>query len=418
VYESVIDADRKSVKLFSGHGPAIAQAYNHMIMPLANNRDKHTQVIWGIYDFKTRFGREPEGMWLPETAADTETLEVLAEHGMKFTILAPHQAKRIRPTGSQQWQDVDEDQIDTTQTYLCRLPSGRTIALFFYNGKVAQHAAMGDLLENGDNFTRQLIKIFPKSRKSPQLAHIATDGETYGHHRRHADMALAYALRHIESKKPAKLTVYGEHLEKFPPEFEVEIHDNRSWSCRHGIERWRSNCGCHYGRYPAGLQQWRGPLREAMDWLSKELASAYQQIMGRCTDDPWAVRNKYIAVINDRSDDNVNRFLSEAAGKDPSREQKAAMLNSLEMQRSAMLMYTSCGWFFDDICSIEAVQIMRYAAKAIELAKEVSGKDLNPGFETVLEKAPANAKGFVSGKHAYEVLVKARTEANRKHTDD
>ncbi|MBN1392475.1 MAG: DUF3536 domain-containing protein [Sedimentisphaerales bacterium] len=414
VYESVIEADKKSQKNFSGHGAAIAQAYNHIIMPLANRRDKYTQVIWGITDFEYRFGRKSEGMWLPETAADIETLEILAELGIKFTILAPHQAKRIRKLGAQQWENVNRDQIDTTRAYLCTLPSGRTINLFFYHGPTAQNVADGRIIQNGEVFAKKLVWISPKDDNQFPLAHIATDGETYGHHYRHTDMALAYCLHYIKSNNLSKITVYGEYLEKHPPEYEVEIYENASWSCSHGVERWRSNCGCHYGRYPAGKQQWRAPLREAMDWLRDELSSVYEKTLAQYVPDPWHARNDYVGVINDRSAENAESFLKNISGRELHPDEKIQVLKLLEMQRNAMLMFTSCGWFFDDIAGIETVQIMQYAARAIQLAKEVNSSDFEPGFKDILQKALTNAKDFSTGRDVYEALVKtANVDLNR-----
>ncbi|MFZ0035479.1 MAG: DUF3536 domain-containing protein [Sedimentisphaerales bacterium] len=406
IYESVLAADKKSQSIFSGHGAAIAQAYSHIIMPLANRRDKYTQIAWGIGDFEHRFGRKPEGMWLPETAVDVETLEILAEYDIKFTILAPHQAKRVREVENGQWQFVNRDQIDTTRPYILRLPSGQVINLFFYNGPTSQEVADGRILKNGELFARKLTWILEGKSGESGLAHIATDGETYGHHYRYTDMALAYCLHFIETNKLAKITVYGEYLEKFPPKYEVEIYENSSWSCSHGVERWRSNCGCHYGRYPAGKQQWRAPLREAMDWLRDKLAPVYEKILAQYTPEPWQARNEYIGVINNRLRENVEAFLKQISGKDLSNEEKIAVLKLLEMQRNAMLMYTSCGWFFDDIGGIETVQIMQYASRAIQLAKELANQDFEPGFEGILEKAPTNTREFNNGRNVYETLVK------------
>jgi alpha-amylase/alpha-mannosidase (GH57 family) len=406
VYERIIEAEKESRKKFSGHSAAIAQAYNHMIMPLANKRDKYCQVAWGIYDFENRFGHKPEGMWLPETAVDMETLEILADHNIKFTILAPHQAKRLRQIGEKKWANIERDKVDTTRAYLCQLPSGKTINLFFFNQPVAQDVADGRILQNGEVFARTLAWIVNENGERDGLANIATDGETYGHHHRHADMALAYCLHFIETNNIARITVYGEYLEKFPPQYEVQIYENSSWSCSHGIERWRSNCGCNYGRYPSGKQQWRAPLREAMDWLRNELVGVYESRMARYVSGPWEVRNRYISVINDRSTRNVEKFLSESAGKELSYDEKVTVLKLLEMQRNAMLMCTSCGWFFDDICGIEAVQIMNYASRAMQLAKEIDGQDFEPGFENIIEKAPPNVKEFANGKEAYQALVK------------
>ncbi len=406
VYQSVIEADEESQKHFSGHGAAIAQAYNHIIMPLANKNDKYTQIAWGISDFEFRFGRKPEGMWLPETAVDMETLDILAEFGIKFTILAPHQAKRIRRIDSPNWEYTDRDKIDTTRPYICRLASGRSINLFFYHGATADDVANGRVLQNGEYFARKMAWIFTENGEKAQLAHIATDGETYGHHYRSSDMALAYCLHYIKSNSLAKITIYGEYLEKFPAAYEVEIYENSSWSCIHGVERWRRNCGCNYGRFPSGKQQWRAPLREAMDWLRDQLVGVYESKMAEYVPDPWKTRNEYISVINNRSAGNVKDFLFQSTGRELVFEEKVMMLKLLEMQRNAMLMYTSCGWFFDDISGIETLQIMNYASRAIQLAKEVGSRDLEPEFENILEKATTNVREFANGREIYHTLVK------------
>jgi alpha-amylase/alpha-mannosidase (GH57 family) len=406
VYQSVIEADRESQKHFSGHGAAIAQAYNHIIMPLANKKDKYTQVAWGIKDFEFRFGRKPEGMWLPETAVDMETLDILADFGIKFTVLAPNQAKRIRKIDSPNWEYTDRDKIDTTRPYICRLASGRSINLFFYHGATADDVANGRVLQNGEYFARKMAWIFTENGEKAQLAHIATDGETYGHHYRSADMALAYCLHYIKSNNLAKITIYGEYLEKFPAAYEVEIYENSSWSCVHGVERWRRNCGCNYGRFPSGNQQWRAPLREAMDWLRDQLVGVYASKMAEYVPDPWKTRNEYISVINNRSAGNVKDFLFQSTGRELAFEEKVMMLKLLEMQRNALLMYTSCGWFFDDISGIETLQIMNYASRVIQLAKEVGSTDLEPEFENILEKATTNIKEFANGREIYHTLVK------------
>jgi alpha-amylase/alpha-mannosidase (GH57 family) len=259
-YQAILDADRESQERFSGHGSAIAQAYNHIIMPLANRRDKQTQVIWGIRDFESRFGREPEGMWLPETAVDVETLEVLAEQGIAFTVLAPYQARQERRIGTTKFKLVEGGNVDPTRAYICKLPSGRSINLFFYDGPISRAVAFEGLLTNGENFSNRLLSGFTDHRRWPQLMHIATDGETYGHHHANGDMALAYALHHVESNYLAKLTNYGEYLEKHPPTHEVEIFENTAWSCSHGVGRWSRDCGCNSGGKPGWNQAWRAPL--------------------------------------------------------------------------------------------------------------------------------------------------------------
>jgi len=406
VYQAILDADKKSMEHFDGHGAAIAQIYNHMIMPLASPHDKQTQIIWGIADFEYRFKRKPKGMWLAETAVDIPTLEALAQQNIAFTILAPRQAQKVRQIDSQKWLNVENERIDSTMPYLCNLPSGRSIVIFFYNGPVSKAVAYGDLLKNGEVFSKKLIEIFSNDDSKPQLAHIATDGETYGHHHRYGEMALAYCIHNIEEKKLAQNTVYSQYLEKFPPTHEVQIIENTSWSCDHGIERWRDNCGCNYGRFPKGLQQWRKPLRNALDMLRDELADIFMNKITNFAQDPWLVRDRYIKLILDRSEENVEKFLDENITVEIDEDDKLNILRLLESQRQAMLMYTSCGWFFDDIAGIETLQIMQYASRAIQLVKEVVFIDLEPDFLRILADAPVNEKGYKNGKDVYQKMVK------------
>jgi len=406
VYKTIIETDKESRKQFSGHGPAIAQAYNHIIMPLANMRDKITQTIWGIRDFEHRFGRKPEGMWLPETAVDIETLDIMAEQGIKFVILAPYQACKVRKIGEEKWSSVSGGNINPKMPYLCKLPSGRRINLFFYDGPIANEVAFGNLLKNGENFAKRLLTRFSQAQEQPQIVHIATDGETYGHHFRFGDMALAYCIYFIESNHLAKITIYGEYLEKNPPTYEVEINENTSWSCSHGVERWRSDCGCNIGTHPRWNQKWRAPLREAMDWLRDNLISLFEKEMAVYVHDPWQARNDYIKVILDRSVQNVERFFSEHTVKKLSREEKVKVLKLLEMQRHAMLMYASDGWFFDEISGIETIQIMQYGARAMQLVREISGVDLEPNYIQILERAPSNIPEYKNGARIYNRFVK------------
>jgi alpha-amylase/alpha-mannosidase (GH57 family) len=404
VHDAIIEADRQSRKRFSGHGSAIAQVYNHVIMPLANARDKRTQVVWGIRDFEHRFGRRPEGMWLSETAVDTATLEALAEQEILFTILAPRQAGRVRKLGLRRWRDVSGGRVDTRMAYRCRLPSGRSINLFFYDGPIAQEVAFGGLLASGVEFANRLLGGFDDTRRDAQLVHVATDGETYGHHHRFGDMALAYCLRHIESNQLARLTVYGEFLEQHPPTHEVAIIENTSWSCAHGVERWRSNCGCNTGRKDWS-QAWRGPLRDALDWLRDELAVAYEKAMAGYVRDAWRARDDYIHVILDRADENVARFFAAHGVREWSKDDEVTAFRLLEMQRHAMLMYTSCGWFFDEISGIETAQVLAYAARAIQLARKTTGADLEPEFLKRLERAPSNVAEHPTGADVYRSFV-------------
>jgi alpha-amylase/alpha-mannosidase (GH57 family) len=406
VFMAILIADQESQKSFSGHGSALAQAYNHMIMPLANRRDKYTQVLWGIRDFEHRFKRQPEGMWLPETAADLETLDVMAELGLKFTILAPHQAKRVRQLGTENWDNVSSGSIDPTRAYEVHLPSGRRLSLFFYDGPVSHAIAFEGLLANGENLAGRLIGAFSEQRGWPQLVHIATDGESYGHHHRNGDMALAYALHHIEANALAKITNYGEYLEKHPPTHEVEIAENSSWSCIHGIERWRNNCGCHTGGHPGWHQGWRAPLRQALDWLRDTLAPRYEEKAREYLGDPWATRNEYISVVLDRSPKSVQRFLTEHATRKLSKAERIKVLKLLELQRHTMLMYTSCGWFFDELSGIETVQVIQYAGRVVQLARELLGGDIEEQFLKLLEAAKSNLQEYIDGRRIYEKWVK------------
>ena len=405
-YAKILEADAESMKRFSGHGSALAQPYNHIIMPLANRQDKETQMIWGLRDFVHRFKRRPEGMWLPETAVDLETLDLMAEMGIRFTILAPHQARRVRGPGKSDWQDVSEARIDPKTPYFCTLPSGRTMNLFFYDGPISREIAFGGLLNNGEIFASRLFKVFGKDAKDDQLMHIATDGETYGHHHANGDMALAYCLHHIESNNLANLTIYGEYLEKHPPNREVEIFERSSWSCVHGIERWRSDCGCNSGGNPGWNQAWRSPLRYGLDWLRDSLSGIFESSLSQHLATPWQARNDYIDFVLDRSHENLNGFFAKYQIEELAPGQRIKVLKLLEMQRYAMLMFTSCGWFFDEISGIETIQDMRYAARAIQLAKEVSGLDFEEAFLKIMEKAHSNNTIYLNGREAFEDQVK------------
>jgi alpha-amylase/alpha-mannosidase (GH57 family) len=405
-YEAILAADRISLSNFSGHGSAMAQAYNHMIMPLANRRDKYTQVLWGIKDFEHRFGRSPEGMWLPETAVDIETLDIMAQLGIRFTILSTHQASEVRDLNQGSWTDVSGRRIDPTMAYQLNLPSGGKISIFFYDGPISQAVSFEHLLSSGEHLLQRLMGAFSEERPGPQLVHIATDGETYGHHQQHGDMALAYALQSIESDNQIQLTNYGEFLEKYPPAHEVRIFENTAWSCAHGVERWRSNCGCNSGGYPGWNQEWRAPLRAALDWLRDTLAPLYEEQAGRYLKDPWEARNDYIRVVLDRSSDNLDHFLMRHASRDLDESEKVTVLKLLGAQRCAMLMYTSCGWFFDELSGIETVQVIQYAGRAVSLMETTCGIAIEPDFLARLEQAKSNIPEHRDGRLIYEKFVK------------
>lgn len=412
-YQAILEADKESIERFGGHGSAMAQVYNHIIMPLANHRDKETQIIWGIRDFEQRFGRMPEGMWLAEAAVNTETLELLAEHGIKFTVLAPRQAHRVRPMADNGndvpdvgWEDVTGGQVDPARPYLYNLPSGKSIALFFYDGPISQAVAFEGILNQGETFAERLLSGFSDERDYPQLLHIATDGETYGHHHKFGDMALAYALHYIESNQLAQLVNYGQFLELHPPTWEVQIMENSSWSCAHGVERWSSDCGCSSGMHQGWSQQWRHPLRRALDWLRDTINEKFEEVAAETYADPWAARNAYIDVILCRCPDVIDRFLKDRAGAELTHKQQVHALELMELQRQLMLMYTSCGWFFDELSGIETVQIMQYASRAIQLAEQCLGLHLEPDFVALLEEARSNIAENKNGAIIYEKYVR------------
>ena len=397
-YRMILDGERRSRKNFKGHSSAIAQVYNHMIMPLANRRDKNTQIRWGIADYQQHYGIAPEGMWLAETAVDNQTLEVLAQHGIKFTILAPHQCKRIRSlkngdsaSDGTGWTDTLNASVDPTHPYLVRFDSGASIAVFFYDGPASRAIAFEGVLNSSENLVARLKSGF-RDNQQPQLEHVATDGESYGHHHKHGEMALAYALRLLEQDKTVRLANYGSFLAQFPPEYECEIEENTSWSCAHGVERWRSDCGCNGGK-PGWNQQWRKPLRQALDELRDALIPLTEKTGRQLFNDVWAARDAYSGVVLDRSPETVSTFLLEQCSHPLSAEESVTALELMEMQRHAQLMYTSCGWFFDDISGIETVQVIAYAARVLQIAQRVfaaEGAALETAFLDRLAKARSN----------------------------
>ena len=408
-YERIIKADIESIAEHDGHGNAMAQVYNHIIMPLANENDKITQVKWGIKDFEYRFGRKPEGMWLAETAVDDDTLRVLEENGIKFTVLSPYQALKIRKEDDKDWTDVSWGNIDPARSYRYYIKSapGKFIDLFFYDGAISRSVAFDELLKDGNKFAKRLRDGVSDCRDYPQLIHIATDGESYGHHTKFGDMALAYVLQIKAKEEGFTITNYGEYLENCRSDYEVDIKQASSWSCFHGVGRWKEDCGCSTGGHPGWNQKWRKPLRDALDYLRDELAKLFE------TEGPkyfskncWDVRNNYIDVILDRSSLSVNKFHKENFLPDLSDEDKVKAMELLEIQRQAQLMYTSCGWFFSEISGIETVQIMKYAARAMQLAAVFTKKDFETRFTEILSEAKSNITEYGTGRDIFNNFVK------------
>ena len=407
-YERIIKADIESISQHNGHGNAIAQVYNHIIMPLANEKDKETQIKWGIRDFEYRFGRKPEGMWLAETAVDDDTLRLLVENGIKFTILSPYQALKFKKEKDKEWTDVSWGNIDPARSYKYNIKSapGKSIDLFFYDGAISRSVAFDELLKDGNKFIKRLKEGVSDLRDYPQLVHIATDGESYGHHTKFGDMALAYILKIKAKDEGFTITNYGEYLEKYRSDCEVDIKQASSWSCFHGVGRWKEDCGCSTGGHPGWNQKWRKPLREALDYLRDELVVLFEQEGAKYFDNVWEVRNNYINVILDRNEINVKKFQHDNFKPDLSDEQKVHAMELLEIQRQALLMYTSCGWFFSEISGIETVQIMKYAARAMQLASKFTTKNLEEKFLNILAEAKSNIPEHGTGKDIFERFVK------------
>ena len=418
IYTEIQKADAASLLRYGGHGNAIAQVFNHIIMPLASYRDKLTQIRWGITDFRHRFGRNPEGMWLSETAVDLETLRLMAEEGIKFTILSPTQAQSVRPLEmndekkgkafvSRAWQDVSSGQIDPTRPY--RVILGREgspfIDIFFYDGPVSRAIAYEKILTSGEDLLSRISQIFANHTDRPSLVGIATDGESYGHHFKFGEMALSWLFYHIEQDHEISLTNFGQFLELFPPEKEVKLFENSAWSCSHGIGRWKADCGCSVSHKPGWNQKWRAPLREGMDWLSSELSSVFESRAKKVFKDPWEARDDYIRIILNPLEREIEDFIRRHS-KSPSSNKKVEILQLMESQRMALYMFTSCGWFFDDISGIEAAQVLMYASRAIELVEEWSSRDLEKEFMNFLIKAKSNDPKYEHGGKVYETLVK------------
>jgi alpha-amylase/alpha-mannosidase (GH57 family) len=416
-YRMILDADKVSAQRYSGHGSAMAQVYNHLIMPLANRRDALTQIRWGIADFESRYNRKPEGMWLAETAVNRSVLDLMAQEGIKFTVLAPVQCARVLrlsttdATNEEPWTQTPNANVDPTHPYLVRLDEGRSITVFFYDGPNSRAIAFEGLLNSGEDFGKRLLSGFhpvsPGDPEAAQISHVATDGESYGHHHKHGEMALSYAMHWIEEGNSAKLTNYGEFIEKFPPRWEAEVAEDTSWSCVHGVERWRSNCGCNGGK--AGWnQEWRAPLREALDYLRDATAPLAEQFAQPLLRDLWAARDAYIQIVLDRSPAAIERFFVAHVARPLSETERTTVLELLELERHTQLMYTSCGWFFDEISGIETVQIIAYAGRVLQLAAKLfgpSGVALEANFLAILAKAKSNVPEIGDGAQVYRRSV-------------
>jgi alpha-amylase/alpha-mannosidase (GH57 family) len=409
-YARILAADRASAEARAGHGNAIAQSYHHTILPLMLARDRRTEIRWGIADFRHRFRRDPEAVWLPETAADDATLGDLIDAGMRYAILAPRQAARVRPVASKEWQEVSGERIDPSRPCRYRHPDGsaRSLALFFYDGPLARAVAFENaLLSSGDFVNR--IEV---ARDHRPLVHLATDGETYGHHVKFADLTLAHALVDEAPARGLVPTNYGEALDRLVPGDEVEIDlgaggEGSSWSCEHGLARWQRDCGCSTGGEPEWNQAWRAPLRAALDGLRDRAHADYDAEMSRWFADPWALRDDSIRLrLLPASPGDV--FLREHARRDMRLEEQARALLWLEIERHVLMMYTSCGWFFSDLAGIETVQVLAYAGRALQLLEQVGVTGARTPFLAALAEAHSNRPEEGTGAAIFERYVVPR----------
>jgi alpha-amylase/alpha-mannosidase (GH57 family) len=414
-YEKIIEADKKSVIAHNGHGNALAQVYNHIIMPLANRRDNITQIKWGLYDFEYHFGRKSEGIWLAETACNNDTLEYLIEENVEFILLDPSQALKIKKFKEDNWIDVSSGNIDTKKPYriFSQINPDRYIDIFFYDGPLSKNIAFDDIVYNSEKLMNRIESLIIQNYEKPQLINMAVDGETFGHHKHFTERTIAYLMSKLALEKGFSVVNYSEYLSLFPPEFEVQIkpgtnNEGTSWSCVHGVERWKSDCGCNTGGKQGWNQKWREPLRNALNYLRDELTMFFESEGKKYFTDVWNARNEYIKIILNPSDDNIKKFFEENSFRILNENETKNALKLLEIQKYSLLMFTSCGWFFSDISGIETVQILAYAKRAIEISKEYFNLNLEEDFIKELSKAISNKTEFRNGAEIYKQITNSK----------
>lgn len=403
-YAKILEADKKSIAAHNGHGNAIAQVYNHIILPLANKRDKTTQVKWGIKDFEHRFNRKPEGMWLAETACNNATLEVLIEEGIKYTILDPSQAEKIRKIGTNNWEEVIGGRVNPKlpYRYFSKKQFGY-IDIFFYDGPLSKNLAFDDVVFDAKRLMDSIDSAKMNNYEEDQLIALAVDGETFGHHKHFTERTISFLLSEYAETRGYKIVNYGEYLALHEPQFEVMINEGSrgegtSWSCIHGVGRWKKNCGCHTGGYDGWNQRWRRHLRNALNLLDSKLAVLYEIEGQKYFKNVWDARNDYIDIIlmND-----TKEFFTKHSVKKLKKAEMQTALYLLEMQKFAMFMFTSCGWFFSDISGIESQKVLEYAKRSIEMGEKVLGISLHDEFLDELEKAKSNKPEYINGKEIF-----------------
>ncbi len=415
VYQKILEGDRNSCQRLNGHGNAIAQVYNHIIMPLANQRDKYTQIRWGKADFKSRFGRDAKGIWLAETAIDYPTVEALINEGIRFTILAPSQAQRCRPLPTPEatdpdWVEVGGGQIDPTRPYRCYLQDetgetdkSRYLDIFFYDGPISRDMGFNDVLSHSTHLAGRLGQAVQGDHRPSQILAVATDGETFGHHRGGTEKCLAYCFAAEFPARGWTVSNFAHYLSLAEPTWEVELKPVTAWSCSHGVDRWQDDCGCASGG--GWHQKWRRPLRDSLNWLRDQLIPIYEDYGHQFFIDPWGARDDYIQVILDRSITCLDAFFSRHQTHELTETERTDALRLLEMQRHTLLMFTSCGWFFEELSRPEGTQILRYASRAMELAGDVAGVQLESEFIRRIAAADSNVDLFKTGDEVYRQLV-------------
>lgn len=409
----IIDADRESAAALDGHGNAMAQVFNHLIMPLASRRDQLTQIRWAKHYFRDRFRREPEGMWLAETAINMETVTCLIEEQIRFVVLSPAQAEAVRPLdGGGQWTPVRQG-LDTRyayRVYQADRAGNRCngyLDIFFFNQALSREASFDGLLKDAQILGKGINAAFDSNASGDQAVILATDGETFGHHKPFGDMCLAYFFRKIAPALDIIPVNFGYFLARNPPRKEVRLLDafgeGTSWSCIHGVGRWARDCGCVTGGQPSWKQAWRAPLREALQKVKTHVDAEYEASCAAANLDPWALRDAYITVHDDPSLQKFIRFLEEHGGGKKITEEKAMALRKLlEAQKYMQYAFTSCGWFFSDIGGLEAVQNIAYAARALQMGTGAARQQaLLQEFITDLDAAASNVKG-ITGKTIFK----------------
>lgn len=408
-YALILEADKKSCLAFNGHGNAIAQVYNHIIMPLANEEQKRVQIQWGIEDFKSHFNRAPEGMWLAETAVDHTTVDLLVEYGIKFIILSPWQANAIKEIGETKWKQVTNPLDVASDPFYIETPKGANLAVFFYDHILAQGISFEHYLQDADKVYQILLDKAVRSNKL--LINCATDGEVYGHHEPYGDMCFSALTQKINESNVLCLNNYANFLELYPPTQLVRIklgekNLGSSWSCYHGVSRWYKDCGCNTGNQEGWNQKWRKPLRDSFDYLDKQIDTVYKTQISRYTNsDPFEILTAYIDILTKKK--SYKEFATQYGIKDE--KSTSAFFKLLEAKKYALYMYTSCGWFFSELSGLEPTQNICYALCGLQLIQEFLPKNeatlIHEKFLHHLDEAKCNIKEKGSAKDIANSII-------------